>query len=148
MSYSFRWVVGKRVLLCTFEEDLTVSQIKALIGDIKVQVQAGDAPMFIIYDARQLGKFPTDLKAIRDISEPSSKSVMWSVLIYSYLTQRFIANMAAQLLGNRLRTVTSSEACIHFLLASDPSLYPYMHDLDAALGIGSDSRDSDTVDSN
>lgn len=67
MPYHIRWLVEKRVLLSTFSDTLTRTELIAYMGDVVSQLRNGTPIVYHMSDTLQLNRVEISLRAFQDL---------------------------------------------------------------------------------
>ncbi|MBE2194577.1 MAG: hypothetical protein IAE83_10420 [Anaerolinea sp.] len=125
MAYRMVWIVPNRVLLTTFEGDVTQIELQQLVADIRDRVRSGEAPVYHISNSLNMGKVHLSLKALGDLIK--------NVSIFAELGAQidinkprslnaFLASVGSQLIRVKSYMVQSLDESVQVVKRVDPAL--------------------------
>ncbi|PJF36192.1 MAG: hypothetical protein CUN49_06695 [Candidatus Thermofonsia Clade 1 bacterium] len=120
MGYSVDWLIKDRLILLNTSGDISIEEIEAIDRDIIQLLEAGQAPVHILADMKELGKFPFDLISMRRAATYLNHPKLG--LIMAYGVSRIAASFAqllTQLAGVRLRFSRDYAEAVTSLAAED-----------------------------
>ena len=125
MPYQISWQLEKRVLMVKLFGILT-DQESTEVGEINSRhIQEGIAPVHIIVDARDLDKFPTNLRQNSQfMGYLSTPSLGWVVAIgiANNMLARFAVTVISQVIHFRLAQRDNMTEAIRYLESQDATL--------------------------
>lgn len=125
MAYRMVWIVPNRVLLTTFEGDVTQIELQQFVADIRDRVRSGEAPVYHISNSLNMGKVHLSLKALGDLIK--------NVSIFAELGAQidinkprslnaFLASVGSQLIRVKSYMVQSLDEAVQVVKRVDPAL--------------------------
>jgi hypothetical protein len=125
MPYRIDWLVPRKVLLSTFNGDISKDELHAFIEDSFAHVRNGDKPIYNISNSLAMGRVQVSLKALTDLVKSVSMIGDIGVQIdinHPRTINTFLANVASQVLKIKTYTVTSLDEAIALLKRIDRDL--------------------------
>lgn len=123
MHNEVSWLIPQRLIRVRMVGVMTVADVAAISEAIKVLVIAGQPPVHLISDMRDLQSFPTNLKELSKVLDKKlAERTGWVVLISTNIILRFTSSMLAQFGGSKTRVFSDHQEAIVFLNDMEPSL--------------------------
>lgn len=123
MGYSVTWYVPQRVYIVHIYGDIGLEEYQAGIDTSTEFVRAGVRPVHAIIDARQITKFPVQMKAVVQSSgvfrEPN---LGWVLVLTDNLVVKFLTSVISQLSETRYKIFSHPEEALTFLYSRDVTL--------------------------
>lgn len=133
-TYKLSWLVEKRVLHLQIEGDYALETVQSLVADVKPMVDAGTAPVHVVWDMTGITKMPKNLR--ETIDEMSALRYHpnggWITMITNNVMLRFAGQIATVFLGANYRAVSSFEEAIETLSRVDQTVATSLKALDIA----------------
>lgn len=125
-TYKLSWLIEKRVLHLQIEGDYALETVQSLVADVKPMVDAGTAPVHVVWDMTGITKMPKNLReAVDEMSvlryHPNGG---WITMITNSVMLRFAGQIATVFLGANYRAVSSLEEAIETLSRVDQTVAP------------------------
>jgi hypothetical protein len=123
MPYNVDWLIKDRLILAVISSDLTLEDIAAFNQSVTALLDAGHAPIYMLADVKDLGKFPFDLISVRRASTYLQHPKLGLVMAYgaSRIASSF-AQLLTQIAGVKLRFVQSYADALKHLMAEDAEI--------------------------
>ncbi len=125
MPYRIDWLVPRKVLLSTFNGDISKDELHVFIEEIRACVRSGDKPIYHISNSLAMGRVQVSLKVLTDLVKSFSMIGDIGVQIdinHPRAINTFLANVASQVLKLKTYTVTSLDEAIALLKRIDRDL--------------------------
>lgn len=125
MAYRMVWIVPNRVLLTTFEGDITQMELQQFVADIRDRVRNGEAPVYHISNSLDMGKVHLSLKALGDLIKNVSVFAELGAQIdinKPRSLNAFLASLGSQLIRIKSYTVQSLDEAVQVVRRIDPAL--------------------------
>jgi len=126
MAYEITWTQQGRIAQAKIVDSISIEELEAygqtLIDDY---LEAGQAPVHIISDARQMTHFPTNMLKIKQLTQTWLKhpNMGWAIVIGKTNPMlNFLAATITQVIGVKYRMVATPEEALAILRSFDPSL--------------------------
>jgi hypothetical protein len=126
MPYSFDWVVQGRVVLEKAFGDVTIEELVRFNAEVTTLIaEQGIAPVHVIVDLTNVGKYPSSLKDIMStMRQRVPDKVGWMLVVTQNPIMRFVASIIFQLARLRVRMFQTIQEALDFLKENDDSLPP------------------------
>ncbi|MFN8451322.1 MAG: hypothetical protein U0521_22755 [Anaerolineae bacterium] len=128
MPVDVSWFLDKRVLMCRFQGNVTIEELRDLAQTGIDSLETCSYPvMHSLYDAAALTSLPINLQSIAHAaSRPYAHPKMGWIAIYNAHVPilAFAADMILRLFRVRYRIVNTQADALDFLNAIDPDLPP------------------------
>ncbi|PJF39728.1 MAG: hypothetical protein CUN54_07910 [Phototrophicales bacterium] len=123
MTLHISWHTPNRIVLERFSGDVTYDDIRQADRGGRELIGAGDAPVHILVDLRDVARFPTNiLKISQQVEHRNHPDLGWAVIISNHGMIQFIVRLVTEFAGNRIRMFTTMDEALDFLLAMDDGL--------------------------
>jgi hypothetical protein len=123
MAYSVDWLIKDRLIFVSISGDITLEDVAALNESITALLDAGQAPIHMLADIKDMGKFPFDLISMQRTSTYLKHPKLGLVMMYgaSRIASSF-AQMITQIAGIKLRVVQSYTDALKHLMEEDAEI--------------------------
>jgi len=123
MPYEVTWRQEKRILFQRFYGDIDLEMSAALSERMWRLLDEGVAPVHLIADTSEMGKFPTNIAKLHHIASfLSHPSLGWSVLIGASSRVNFMVTAVGHMTSLRMVHRTTMIDAIEFLRTQDSTL--------------------------
>lgn len=126
MSASNTWLVTGRVLVAEFSGEVTGSEARAVNAGMQAMIgEEGIAPVHVIVDMTRVERLPANLRDVMSgmrVDYPEKSG--WTVVVSGSAIARFVAAITAQVLRQKVRSVSDVEDAYRFLWTADKTLPP------------------------
>lgn len=132
MNYELTWQVPHHVLIITFDERITLYDMRQMRGEVFVALENSQADnhyaqQHLIVDVRESRDFPLDIQeTFQAFLGNIHPNIGWICLVSDNRIHNMIASSVAQLIGVKLSTVHTMRDAMRFLTERDPSLQAYL----------------------
>lgn len=123
MPYELSWYREKRVVLVKIQGDMTLENAFEYSDAIYEMVDSGIAPVHIIADLTEIGKFPPSLISLRNATRYLlHPKAGWIMLIGGPIMAQVFGEVLTRLTRINFRLVTSFQEAADALLEADATL--------------------------
>lgn len=125
MPYQVFWYIENRVIGTRFYGDITATELATHRESLKVYIQTGIPPLFLLIDMREVTKFPLQFNAmLKEISEYRSHNhqIQHMLVLSSNRLINFFNVLAARTVDIPVTTFKTQEEADTFLAAKAPDL--------------------------
>lgn len=123
MSYTTEWLIPQRVILCRVTGDITTDEAQQLADDMETHINAGIAPVHSIFDVSQMGKFPSSVSQINNMSRwVYHSSTGWVITLNASRVMSFLTVVVTNMARVKHRTAQSVDEAFKVLQRLDVSL--------------------------
>lgn len=127
MPYEILWHTDKRIVHEKFYGQVTLEEIREVIGRYMVLVLEGDAPVHTLVDVSMVTRYPGNLNNLRELFDPDNDPGVGWIMICGANNPllRFLSSILKQVLLRKLklRLFYSTEEALEFLAEQDPTLF-------------------------
>jgi len=125
MPYEFEWRIEGRVLYERAYGSFSLEELRQFNEEVTVYVASSTTPpVHLVVDLTGLETYPTNLReVIGTMRRRETKKIGWTIIITEHIVMRFLASMAVQIAGVRLRTFTKVQDAYDFLSEFDATLH-------------------------
>lgn len=123
MPFSIEWYIPQRVILCRIIGDVSLDEAQQMADTMAVRITEGIAPVHTIFEASQMGSFPTSIAQLNRMSRwVYHPSTGWIVSINTGRIMSFVAVVLTNTAGVKYRPAASIDDAIKLLQRNDASL--------------------------
>ncbi|MBI1255993.1 MAG: hypothetical protein GC204_00850 [Chloroflexi bacterium] len=123
MSMNLSWLLEKRIVYASTEEQVTVSELQDIVTAIADYIHQGDAPVHAILDFTNVERFPTRINAYKDFVFPAGEpNTGLLVVISANKLALFIMGVVAQLSERQIYAFPTLDEGLAFLARKDWTL--------------------------
>lgn len=123
MAYNVSWHLEGRIVHFLLTGNLTIEELAAGSNEIEQLFDEGTAPIHMISEVRDLGRYPMQIfqlkEAIRFVSRPE---LGWTVVVGLKGPAAVIANVFSKIARTRQQLFDTIEEAVAFLKEQDASL--------------------------
>ncbi len=114
------WLIKDRLILLQISGDISFEDIEGINAKLTELIRAGEPPVHMLADLKELGRFPFDLVGMRRAAGYLEEPNLGLIMAYgaSSLASSF-AQLMTSLAGVRMRFVRSYTQAIQMLAAED-----------------------------
>jgi N-acyl-L-homoserine lactone synthetase len=120
MSYIVDWLVKDHLILVQVSGNLPLEDVEIINAKLTELLRAGQPPVHMLADLKELGRFPFDLISMRRASTYLQEPNLGLIMAYgaSSLASSF-AQLLTSIVGVKMRFVRSYEQALQALAAED-----------------------------
>ncbi len=122
MPISVSWYEPDRIIFLDVQGDVGIDELQQCTQELNRLFATGTAPVHIITDARQMGKFPTKLLEVRKALSELSSFGMDIIIGFDNPVARFLASAVSQMSRFEVRLVKDKAEAIQIISRIDSSL--------------------------
>lgn len=124
LDHKVNWLVEGRVIHIQVAGEYNVETVRHVVPSVKTMVDAGTAPVHVVWDMSGITKMPKNLREpVRELSllrdHPNGG---WIVMISNNVMMRFAGQIATVFLGAKYRAVGSYDEAVETICRIDQSV--------------------------
>jgi hypothetical protein len=127
MAYEMYWHIEKRVIGSRYFGDVLETELLNHGIEVEQYIKEGVQPMYLIVDARNIEKYPTNLKDLIEVmgKNPSnSNNLAYTFVITNSKLINFIGAMVSNFFKTPIRACKTMEEAETFITHQAPDLAP------------------------
>ncbi|MCE7948192.1 MAG: STAS/SEC14 domain-containing protein [Chloroflexi bacterium CFX4] len=123
MPQNIAWLIEKQIIIIYATGDVTLEEMQANDAEMAAYLAAGDPPVHMLADIKDLGRFPFDLIGLRKTTTYLQHPNLGHIAVYgaSRMASSF-AQMIVSLAGVKARFVRDYVDAINYLAQHDPRI--------------------------
>ncbi len=124
LDHKVNWLVEGRVIHIQVAGEYDVETVRHVVPSVKMMVDAGTAPVHVVWDMSGITKMPKNLREpVHELSllrdHPNGG---WIVMISNSVMMRFAGQIATVFLGAKYRSVGSYDEAVETICRIDQSV--------------------------
>jgi hypothetical protein len=127
MAYDMYWHIEKRVIASRFHGDVVETEISDHGLEVEGRIKEGVQPMYLIVDARDIAKYPTNLKDLLEAmskSPTNSNNLAHTFVITNSKLVNFIGTVVSNFFKTPIRACKTPEEAEVFIAHHSPDIAP------------------------
>jgi hypothetical protein len=123
MQQNIAWLIEKQIIILHVTGDVALEEMQVADAEINAHLTAGDPPVHMLVDIKEMGKFPFDLIGLRKTTNYLQHPNLGHITVYgaSRMASSF-AQMIVSLAGVKARFVRDYTDALNYLAQHDPRI--------------------------
>lgn len=120
MPFEARWWVENRLVWGRFWGEISLEVVNAASSQLFEMSNRSPYIVYLVVDVRDVKSIPS-LSSLTRLEHYKASNQVWTVLVVTNRTFAFIASVALQYTGNRLRLVNDEAGALAFIHEQEPN---------------------------